>query len=56
MTDPRDEALRHTEIAPAGRTPEPSFGADEEGEVELPKAGVTEDPAAWVHVDGDERD
>lgn len=42
MTGPHD---------PAGRTPEPSYGADEEGDTPLPADGATDDPAAWVHVD-----
>lgn len=36
---------------PAGRMPEPSYGADEEGDVPLPTDGASDDPAAWVHVD-----
>ena len=38
MTDPK-------------RKPEPSFGPDEEGELPLSPAGITDDPGAWVHVD-----
>ena len=41
-------------LDPAGRTPEPSYGADEEGDVPLPEDGATDDPAAWVHVDDPE--
>ena len=43
-------------IDPAGRTPEPSYGADEEGDVPLPQDGATTDPAAWVHVDDPDGD
>ena len=41
MTDPK-------------RTPEPSFGPDEEGEVPLTPEEITDDPGAWVHVDESE--
>ena len=42
MTDPK-------------RTPEPSFGPDEEGEVPLRKRDIDGDPNNWVHVDEGEK-
>ncbi len=36
---------------PSERTPEPSFGPDEEGEVPLTPDAIGKDKAAWVHED-----
>ncbi len=41
-------SVRLTETSGA-RIPEPSFGADEEGDVVPPLDGPDDDPAAWVH-------
>jgi hypothetical protein len=35
----------------AQRTPEPSFGPDEEGELPLAPDAIDKDKAAWVHQD-----
>lgn len=36
---------------PEPRTPEPSFGPDEEGDVPPPDGRRLDDTAAWVHQD-----
>jgi hypothetical protein len=50
MITPDKERTGHRPDA-AQRTPEPSFGPDEEGELPLAPDAVGKDKAAWVHQD-----